>query len=227
MPPDADDILTERAHLDFEEGLAHARLRIRETHGRFAGATLDALIMGAVTALGVRSRMRADVRHLLALAHRVEAGEDARALAKEHLDHVLRLKQAMHLIAREDDPDFQHVKRLAENLFADRLPDLARLASIKDAASYADLVRKAFPERAPVDAIVDDNAERVRAIVAHLEDHPHVLHAPRGLAVKLAATARDMIEWKVDDVRRGVDDIYGGERVNEAPTGPRVDPTQL
>lgn len=208
MSPDADDILVERAQLDFEDGLTYARGRIRATYGRIVGAALDALVMGAVTALGIRSRMRSDVRHLIDLAHRVAAGEDARRLAEEHVDEVLRLKQAMHLIAREDDPDFQHVKRLATELFADRLPDLARMADVKGAASYEEIVRKAFPDRSEVDAMVDDNAARVLAIVEHIEAHPHMLHAPRNLAGKLAATAREMVAWKVAEVRRGVAEIY-------------------
>ncbi len=39
--PSADEIIIERARLDFESGLAHARERIRATHGRLAGAALD------------------------------------------------------------------------------------------------------------------------------------------------------------------------------------------
>lgn len=206
--PSSDDVIVERAKLDFDEGLAHARERIRATNGRLAGAALDALVMGAVKALGIRARMGDDVRHLLSLAHRVNAGEDPRKLAAEHLDHVLRMKQTMHLIAKEDDPEFQHVKRLALDLFADRLPDLARMAAVKDPASYDDLVRQAFPDRAHVDAMIDDNGARVTAIVDHLEKHPHVLHAPRGLALKMASTAREMIHWKVEQVKRGVDEIY-------------------
>lgn len=222
--PSSDEILVEQAQLDFEEGLAHARERIRETHGRFAGATLDAIVMGAVTALGLRSRMRDDVRQLLALAHRVSAGEDARPLAETHIDQVLRLKQKMHLIAREDDPEFQHVRRLALELFIDRLPDLARMAAVKGAADYDDLVRKAFPDRAYVDAMVEDNGRRVNAIVDHLAAHPHVLHAPRGLALKMAATSREMIDWKVEQVRRGVDRIYAATPPTASAPGAEAPP---
>lgn len=208
--PTSDDIIVDRAKLDFDEGLAYARERIRATHGRLAGATLDALVMGAVKALHVRARMGDDVRHLLSLAHRVDAGEDARKLAEEHLDHVLRMKQTMHLVAKADDPEFQHVRALALDLFTERLPDLARMAAVKDPADFDDLVRKAFPARAHVDRMVEDNGVRVVAIVDHIDKHPHVLHAPRGLALKMAATAREMIQWKLDQVKRGVDEIYSG-----------------
>lgn len=216
MPADeahrADEILLARAERDFEEGLAHARQRIRETHGRLAAGTLDALVMGAVATLGLRSRMKDDVRHLLALAHRVAAGEPPRPLAEAEIDRVMRMKQSMGLLARVDDPEFQHVRALALDLFARRLPDLARLASVPDPVDYDDLVRKAFPDRAEVDALVQDNARTMEAIIAHLEKHPHVLRMPSGLTPKIAATARDMVAWKVGEVARGVDEIYAGQR---------------
>lgn len=202
-----DDIIVERAHRDFEDGLAHLREHVRATHGRFAGAALDAVIVGAVSALHVRARMRDDVRHLLAIAHRVAGGEDARKLAEEHLDHVLRLQTKMHLIAREDDPAFGEIRAMSLELLAKRLPDFARLASATG-ETFDDLVRDAFPDRAYVDAMVDDNARAVNAIVDHLEKHPHVLRAPAALAPKLAVTAREMITWKLAEARRGVDEIY-------------------
>ena len=204
----ADEILLERAQLDFEEGLAHLRDSIREGNGRIVGATLDAVIMGAIATLGIRARMKEDVRHLLDLAHRVAAGEDPRPLAAEHLDRVLRLKRSMHLIAREDDPAFQHVRALALDLFARRLPDLARLATVADPEDYDDLVRKAFPARAEVDAIVDDNARVVEEIIAHVERNPHVLLAPRAMLPRIAAMARGELAWKLAVVRKGVDEIY-------------------
>lgn len=203
-----DEILVERAVLDFEDGLAHLRRTLREKHGRLLGGTLDALIMGAVTALGVRSRMREDVRHLLSIAHRVNAGEDPRALAEQEIDRVLRLKQKMHLIAREDDPEFQRIRALSLEVFAQRLPDLARMAAVRDPVDYPDIVRRAFPDRAYVDAMVEENARAVHLIVDHLEKHPQVLHAPRALAGALARTAREMVDWKLADVRRAVAEIY-------------------
>lgn len=204
----ADDILVRRAELDFEEGLAHARQRIKETHGRLAGAALDALITGAVAALSVRARMGHDVRDLIDIARRAQKGEDARVLAAAHLDHILRLKRGMHLIAREDDPEFLYVREMALDLFEARLPDLARMAAVDAPASYADLVRKAFPSREPVDLIVADNARRVALILDHLEKHPHVLRMPGSMAPKLAASAREFLAWKVADVKKGVDEIY-------------------
>lgn len=210
--PSTEEILVERAYLDHEEGLAHARKRLRETHGRIVGATLDALLMGAVSALHVRTRMREDVRALIALAQRVNAGEDARKLAEAHLDEVLRLKSKMHLLAREDDPAFQHIRHLALELFARRLPDLARMVAVKDAVDYDDIVRRAFPDRAHVDALVEDNAATVRAMIEHLVRNPQVLHMPRAFAPKMAEMAREFIEWKVGEVRRGVDIIYASSR---------------
>ncbi|HET6405298.1 MAG TPA: hypothetical protein VFH78_11680 [Candidatus Thermoplasmatota archaeon] len=207
-PRSADDILVERAQLDFEDGLAHARQRIKETHGRLAGAALDALVMGAVAALQVRARMPNDVRELIAIARRAQNGESARELGAAHLDHILRLKRGMHLIAREDDPAFQHLRELALDLFEVRLPDLARMAAVEGATSYPDLVRKAFPDRAEVDRIVDDNAARVSAMLDHLEKNPHVLRMPQSMAPKLGASAREFLAWKVADVKKGVDEIY-------------------
>ena len=209
MVATADEILAQHAEADFEVGFAHARQRIRETHGRIVGATLDALVVGAVSTLGVRSRMRQDVRELVALAHRAAKGEDPRKLGEEHIDSILRLKSKMHLIAREDHPDFQPIMALAEGLFAKRLPDLARLVAVKEAATYDDIVRQAFPERTHVDAMVDDNAQAVAAMIEHLEKHPHVLRMPSSLTPKMAAMAREFIDWKVAEVRRGVDEIYG------------------
>lgn len=206
--PSVEDILVERAYQDHEEGLVHARRRLRETHGRIVGATLDALLMGAIAALGVRAQMRGDVRKLLALARRVNEDEDPRKLAESHLDEVLRLKSKMHLLAREDDPEFLHIKQLANELFVRRLPDLARMVAVKEAKDYDDVVRQAFPDRAHVDAMVDDNATSVAAMIEHLEKHPHVLKMPKGFAPKMAAMAREFIDWKVAEVRRGVDEIY-------------------
>lgn len=204
----ADEILIERAQRDFDDGLAHARKRIKETHGRIAGATLDALIVGAVTTLHVRARMAEDVQALIALARRAIAGEDPDALATAHLDHVLRLKQKMGLIAREDDPAFLRIKEMMRVLFARRLPDLGRMANVQEPTDYDDLVRRAFPERAEVDALVEDNARRVLEIIDMLEKNPHVLRAPKSFVPGIASMAREFTAWKVAEVKRGVDEIY-------------------
>lgn len=207
-PRTADDIIVRHAELDFEQGLAHARQRVKETHGRISGAALDALITTAVAALHVRTRMAKDVRELIGIARRAEQGENARELGAAHLDHILRLKRGMHLIAREDDPEFLRVREMALDLFEARLPDLARMAAVREPRDYADLVRKAFPDRAHVDALVDDNARRVEAMLDHLEKHPHILRMPQALAPKLAHSTREFLDWKVADVKRGVDEIY-------------------
>lgn len=208
---DAEAILIDRAERDFEEGLAHARSRIRETNGRIAGAALDALVMSAVTTLGARARIRHDVRDLLAIARRVAAGEDARTLAEAHLDDVLRLKQKMHLVARVDDPAFAEVRGIALELFAKRLPDLARLASVESPTDYDDLVRKAYPRRDEVDALVDDNARELHRMIDHIDAHPHLLRAPQKMVHAIAGMAREFTAWKVDAVRAGVDEIYADQ----------------
>lgn len=230
-PPTADDLIVQRAEKDFEDGLVHARQRIKETHGFLAGATLDALITGAVAALHVRTRMAKDVRELIDIARRVETaakrgadgsadpsskGEDARKLGAVHLDHILRLKRGMHLIAREDDPAFLYIRERCLDLFEARLPDLARMAAVEGPKDYADLVRRAFPDRAHVDAMVDDNAARVAAILDHLEKNPHVLRMPQAMAPKLAHSAREFLTWKVADVKKGVDEIYAERKVQSA-----------
>ncbi|HUR69096.1 MAG TPA: hypothetical protein VM370_07600 [Candidatus Thermoplasmatota archaeon] len=204
----ADAILVEQAERELEKGLARMRARIREAHGLFVGATIEAVVVGAVATLRLRSRRREDARLLLGLARRVQAGEDARAIAEQHLDHVLRLDDRMSAVVRAHDPALEPAKALALDLFARRLPDLARLASVEEAESYDDLVRKAFPQQGQVEAIVEDNARMVAAMVDHLERHPHVLHAPRSLTPKLAAMARDMIAWQVAEAKRGVAEIY-------------------
>ena len=210
-PPTADDIIVKRAELDFEQGLAHARQRIKETHGFLVATTLDALVTGAVAALHMRTRMAKDVRELIDISRRVQKGEDARKLSAAHLDHILRLKRGMHLIAREDDPAFLAIREMCLDIFEARLPDLARMATVEGPEDYVDLVRKAFPERAHVDAMIDDNAARVGAIFDHLEKHPHVLRMPQSMAPKLAKTAREFLDWKVADVKQGVDEIYARE----------------
>lgn len=206
--PSADDVIVQRAVEDFEEGLVHLRAELRRTHGRIVGAALDAAMTGAVNALDVRDMMRDDVRHLVGLAHQVNAGADARKLAEENLERVLRMKHKMAFIAREKDPEFRVVLDLARACFAARLVDLARMAAVDSPKDYDDLVRRAFPERAHVDRIVEENAAFVRDVVAHLETHPQLLRVPQALVPKLAQTARDFIAWKVDAVRRGVDQIY-------------------
>lgn len=208
----ADAILVAHAEADLEKGLARIRARIREAHGPIAGPAIEALVTGAVATLRLRARRRDDARFLLALAHRVEAGEDPRELARQHLDHVLRLDDKMGFLAKDDAPEFQPVKEMALDLFARRLPDLARMASVEGPEDYDDLVRRAFPGRAAVEAIVDDNMRTVAAMVEHLEQNPHVLHAPRSLTPKLAAMARDMLAWTSTEAKRGIEEIYADGR---------------
>lgn len=204
----AEALLVECAERDFERGLARMRERIRAAHGPFVGPTIDALVVGAVATLRLRARRRDDMRFLIELARRVQAGEDERKLAAEHIDHVLRLRDAMSAIARADDPDLAPARDIALDLFARRLPDLARLAAVDEAADYDDLVRKAFPDKREVETIVEDNLRAAERIVAHLERHPRLLRVPTTLAPRIAQTAREFLAWKTSDVKRGVDEIY-------------------
>lgn len=206
--PSADDILVARAEADLETGLAHTRAELKRKHNVFVSATLDGIVMTAVAAISLRTRMKEDVRLLLGVAHEVAQGADPRPLAEKHLDHVLRLKSKMNLIAREDDPEFQAIRAMALDLFVKRLPDLAKMVSVADPKDYDDIVRRAFPDRAYVDAMVDDNARVMFAIIDHLEKHPHVLRIPQGLSGKMASMARDMTTWKAAEVKRGVAEIY-------------------
>lgn len=208
LSPEA--ILVECAERDLERGLARMRARIREVHGPVVGPTIDALVLGAVATLRLRSRRRDDARFLIELARRVHAGEDGERVAAEHIDDLLRLKGSMTAIARASDPDLQPAREIATALFARRLPDLARLASVQDPEDYDDLVRKAFPDRSEVEAIVEDNLRSAERIVSHLEKHPHVLRVPQSLAPRIAHTAREFLVWKGADVRRSVDEIYRG-----------------
>lgn len=208
MPASADDILVRRAQEDFEEGLTHARAQLRKDHNRFVAASLDAVLMGTLSALRVREEMQTDVRFLLGLAHRVAQGEAPEAIATQNIGQVLRLKQKMHFLARESDPAFQDVLAICRTNMAKRLPDLARMATVPDPADYADIVKRAFPERAHVDRIVDENVAFTLEILAHLEKHPHVLRLPQALIPKIATIARGMIDWQTQRVKLGVEDIY-------------------
>lgn len=207
----------EHAEEDLERGIARIRARVREAHGPFVGSTMDALVVGAVATLRLRARRREDARFLISLARRVQAGEDPRAIAEEHVDDVLRLRDSMASLVRSHDPDLQPARALALDLFARRLPDLARLASVDDPRDYDDLVRRAFPERSHVEEVVEDNARTVAAMVDHLERHPHLLHAPRSLTPKLASIARDMVAWTTREARRGIDEIYKPSTTGRTP----------
>lgn len=205
--PDADTLVLLRAERDFEDGLAHARETIRQGSGRIVAASLDALVMGAVGALELRQRMREDVRFLIGLAHRVERGEDPARLADENLARALRLKQ-LSLVAREKDPNFRFVLDVCRENFAKRLPDLARMVGVPEPKDYEDVVRRAFPDKAHVQAIVRDNRAFTLAITDHLERHPDLLRVPRATVPRFAAIARDMIEWQTARILRSVDEIY-------------------
>lgn len=208
MAPTADGILIERARADFEEGLAHTRAQLKAEHGRFVAASLDAALMSAISALRVREQMRDDVRVLLDLAHRVAKGEDADKLATDNLERVLRIKTQMHFIARDTHPDFKLVLDRSRETFAKRLPDLAKMASVQEPKDYNDLVRRAFPDREPVDRIVDENYAYVIGLLDHIERHPHLLRIPQSLVPKIAKSTREMVDWQTAKVRAGIDEIY-------------------
>lgn len=208
--PSADALILERAEIDLEEGIAHAK-EVARAHApnRFLSGAMEAVVTGAVATLHLRTRFREDVAFLMELAHRVNGGDDPAALAAEHLGRVVHLKE-MGLLAREKDPDFAPVLDLARGNFAKRLPDLARLVAVKAPASYEALVREAFPDRSEVDRIVDENRALTLRVVEHFERHPHLLRIPTAWAPVLARTAREVVEWQTERVRRGVEEIYAG-----------------
>src|SRR5438874_5980665 len=145
--PTAETLILEVAERDLQEGLAHARDLVRARFSRsLFEKPLEAGIFGALHTLRLEARLRDDVKLLCALARRVNAGESAEALAAENIDRVLRLRE-LGILARTKEPEFHALLDRARAYFAARLPDLARMVAIDDAADYPELVRRAFPDR--------------------------------------------------------------------------------
>lgn len=204
--PSSRDVLVDRAARDVEDTLEHIRRRLRAQPGALWRA-IELGVLGLVGLLDPRGRIAKDVDKVIALAKRHDAGEDAGRLAREHLDDTLRLVE-INLVMRVKDPEFARVLDASERIFRERLPDFARMVHVESPQDYPDLVRRAFPDRAEADRIVDENAAEIMGLVHHVERHPHLLRVPAGWVPKLAQLGRDLIEWKVADVRRELDEIY-------------------
>ena len=206
-PTRAEELLVQRAEVDLAAGIDYHVERIRSSgHPLFARA-MESGVTGAIRVIQLRERFRDDVLFICSLARRAHAGEDPRKLAEENIAQALRLKE-MGLIAREKDPAFQAILADARDLMALRLPDLGRMVAVEDPKDYDDIVRRAFPERAYVEAMVRDNRTRVLAIVRRIGEDPHVLRVPRSWVPKLQDIARDLVEWQTARVLKGLDEIY-------------------
>lgn len=208
MAPTAEDLIVARAERDLDDGIAHAMSLLRAGHSRPVGAALAALVGASMRTLHLRERIEIDSRYLLTFARRLDAREPVERLVAEAWPELVR-RRRLHLVVREKDPEYPPAEREFLAFFALRLPDLARLARVTGATSYDDLVRRAFPDRAEVDAMVTENGAFAHATVARFEAHPHLLRVPAGMVPKLAATAREFVDWQVAKIRRGVDEIYG------------------
>lgn len=204
----AEAILAERAERDLEEGIHFNARRIRESGHPFFARAMDAGVMGAISLIQLRERFKEDVRFVCGLARRVNEGEDSAALAAENISRAMRLKE-LALVAREKDPEFAGVLDRARGILAKRLPDLGRMVAVEDPKDYDDIVRRAFPDRARVELIVEENRVDVLAIIEHVATHPHLLRVPRSWVPKMRDIAVEVIEWETARVLKGVDEIYG------------------
>lgn len=203
----ADALILQRAELDLDEGIVHARETARAHAPALLKGAYEAAVMTAITTIHLRSRFREDVTFLLELAHRVNGGDDPETLARANLTRVLHEPQ-LAVLARHKDPEFAPLLEWSRANFAARLPDLARMVAVHAPADYDALVREAFPDRKRVDDIVEANRAHVQRVVSHLEAHPHLLRLPHAWVPRLAATAREVVDWQTERVRKGVDEIY-------------------
>lgn len=204
--PTARDVLVERATRDVDDTIQHLRERLREESKGWLRA-LETVVFSLITLINPRGRIARDIDHLMTVAKRVEAGEDARTVAHEMLHDTLRLWE-LNLVIRIKDPLFQHALEVSERLYAERLPDFARMAAIENPLDYADLVRRAFPDRAYVDAIVHTNGEEVLRILTLARANPQLIRIPKSWMPKLLDIGEDMVKWKIHEVHRELDDIY-------------------
>ena len=215
MPPAApldvtDRLILERAEQDLEEGLEWVRQRLRDPrrgHSPIVARAMEVGVMGAVSTLQLRPRYKDDVLFLLGLARRVNAGESAVDLAREHLPRALRMRE-LSLVARVKDAEFQPVLDLTRAIFAARLPDLARMVAVPDPASYPDLVRRAFPDPQYVVGFVEENRNLMFDIVGHVEARPRLLRLPSSWVPGLASVAREVVDWETQRVVASVRAMY-------------------
>ena len=217
-PPASHRILLDHAEHDLDEGLDFVRRRLKESGSgplAFLARGLEAAVLGGVAMLELRPRLREDVVVLLDLAAQVRAGADPGKLAEENVARVLRLRE-LNLVVKVKDPAFQPVLDLCREAFAARLSDLARMEGVPDPRDYDDLLVKAFPDREAPERIVRENRDLMMRIVDHAERNPHLLRMPTGFVPRVAQLAREVTEWKTEQVMRGIDDVYGP--ANPTPT---------
>ncbi len=204
--PSARHVLTDRGTRDVQESLTQLQKRLAEA-SRGPWLALEKVVFGLVRLMNPEKRISRDIDALMTLAARVDAGEDPATLAKDHLESTLRPWE-LAIVIRTKHPEFHRILEISEHIFAKRLPDFARMAAVVEPTSYPDLVRRAFPDRAHVDTIVRENGADVLALLDRIADHPDMLRIPRSWAPKLMGIAREMVAWKLDAVRREVDEIY-------------------
>jgi hypothetical protein len=204
----ADALIIERAQKDLEEGIDHTRARIRASHPNpFVWRPMEAAVNAAISGLQLRSRYRDDVKFLLSLAHRVADGADPVAIADENLARAIHLRE-LSVVVREKDPEFAPMLVKAKQQFALRLPDLARMVRVADATSYVEIVRKAFPDRKEVEALVASNRLYTLEMVEHLERHPHLLRVPHSWIPRFGDLSREIIDWQTKKILDSLDEIY-------------------
>ncbi len=203
----ADELIIAQAEKDVEAGVGRAIELVHAGHSRPVAIALDGLVRTAIRTLRVRERVHDEVGFVLALARRHAAGEDAATLAAEGVPELLRRKRT-HLVVRVNAPSYGELVASFEAALTARLPDLARLVAVDDAADYPALLRTAFPDRAEADAILDEQAVWIREVIAHFGQHPDLLRVPRRLVARLVDTAGDMIEWQIERARADVDAAY-------------------
>lgn len=206
----AERIILAKAEADLDAGLGNLRERLaKEINGplAFLARGVEAAVMGGITALELRPRMREDVQFLMDLAKRVHAGEDPARLARENIQRVLRVRE-LNLVVKVKDAKFQPVVARCEAEMAKRLPDLARMVAVEDPKDYDDLLRRAFPTRELPDQIVAENTLLMDWIFAYAEANPELLRIPRSLVPKLTTIGRDVTHWQTARVKAGLDATY-------------------
>lgn len=208
MTRSAEELILDVAERDLDEGIAHVRELMRERFKRaFWEKPIEAAVVGAIHTIQLRSRFREDVKVLCALAARVNAGEDAAALARDNLERVVHLRE-LGLVARVKEPAFQEILERDRAFFAERLPDLARLVAAGPAVDYPALVRQAWgaPERPR--EIVLGNTAHIQETIRALEKQPQLLRVPHSWIPRIAEIARDVVDWQTARVLAGIDRIY-------------------
>lgn len=222
----AERILLAKAEADLDAGLAHLRERLKgEAHGplAFLARGVEAAVMGGISALELRPRIRDDVTFLLGLAQQVRDGADPAHLAAQHVERVLRVRE-LNLVVKVKDPRFQAVVDRCKVEMARRLPDLARMSSVDEPADYDDLLRRAFDGPDQPQRILDENHALVMWIFEHAEANPDLLRLPRSLVPKLAAIGRDVTSWQTTRARQGIHAVWASTETSASFSTPDAQP---